>query len=447
MMHGYLAFDGENALLTPFRTWRNTITEPAAEILTEKFQFNIPQRWSVAHLYQAILNGESHVGDIRFITTLSGYIHWKLTGEKVLGVNDASGMFPIDSSNGNYNARMLSGFDDLVSGHGFGWTLPDILPKVLRAGDPAGFLTPEGARLLDPGGQLASGIPVCPPEGDAGTGMAATNSVSERTGNVSAGTSIFLMAVLERELSGVYRDIDNVMTPAGRPVAMVHCNNCTTDLDAWVKLFGEAIEATGDAIGISGVKVDKSALYEALYRQALEGDPDCGGLISYNYYAGEHITKINQGRPLFARLPGSKLTLANFMRALLFSAMSTLRLGMEVLTGQENVRLDALHGHGGLFKTKTVGQKLMAAALNTPVSVTESAGEGGAWGIALLAAFMMQKGEGETLEAYLAEKVFSGSAGSVENPDPNDVRGFAAFIERYRSGLDIERAAEKYLHS
>ncbi|MDR0867485.1 MAG: FGGY-family carbohydrate kinase [Planctomycetota bacterium] len=434
MMHGYLVFDANDKLLAPFRTWRNTTTETAAHALTEKFRFNVPQRWSIAHLYQAILNDEPHVKDIRFFTTLAGYVHWQLTGKKVLGIGDVSGMFPIDSAANNYDAEKLRQFADLVADKKFSWTLPEILPQVLVAGADAGALTAAGAQLLDPTGKLPSGIPLCPPEGDAGTGMVATNSVAEREGNVSAGTSIFSMVVLEKPLSQVHVEIDIVTTPSGKPVAMVHCNNCTSDLDAWVKIFQEFS-------ALSGAPIDKSALYEMLYRRALDGDPDCGGLLSYNYYGGEPVTFTDEGRPLFARAPNSRFTLANFIRAMLFSTMSTLKLGMNILTEKEHVRLDQIFGHGGLFKTPGVGQRLMAAALNVPVVVLESAGEGGAWGIALLAAYRRQKSADETLESYLAQKVFVGGAGSRVEPDAADVAGFAKFIARYEKGLAIERAA------
>jgi sugar (pentulose or hexulose) kinase len=438
MMHGYLVFDKDGRQLVPFRTWRNTITEKAAAKLTGEFQFNIPQRWSIAHLYQAILNKEPHTRDIAFLPTLSSYMHWKLTGRKVVGLSEASGMFPVDSSTNDFNTRLEERFQKLISSSGFNWKFRDIFPVVLNAGENAGTLTPEGAKLLDPSGRLKPGIPLCPPEGDAGTGMAATNSAAKRSGNISAGTSVFAMVVLEKDLSKMYPEIDMITTPAGRPVAMVHCNNCTSDLDAWVKLFRELVD-------LAGAKIDRAALYDALYFKALEGDDDCGGLLSYNYYAGEHLTGIEQGRPLFARLPDSKFTLANFMRAVLFSSMGTLKLGMNILTQKEGVRLDGLLGHGGLFKTKEAGQRLVAAALNTPISVMESAGEGGAWGIALLAAYMLWRDRDETLEAYLAEKVFAGNVGSRVEPDPRDVRGFEKFMERYAVGLDIERAAVKHL--
>lgn len=437
MMHGYLVFDNNGNQLVPFRTWRNTTTEQAANLLTEEFGFNIPQRWSIAHLYQAILNGEDHVKDISYMTTLAGYVHWKLTGEKTLGVGEASGMFPIDSITNNYNATMLEQCNALIADKKFAWRLQDILPLVQNAGENAGVLTEDGAKLLDPIGELKSGIQMCPPEGDAGTGMVATNSVAERTGNVSAGTSIFAMIVMEKELSKVYPEIDMVTTPAGKPVAMVHCNNCTSDLDAWVKLFAEQNE-------LLGFKIDKPTLYDALYFKALEGDADCGGLLSYNYYSGEPITGFEQGRPLFARTPNSQFTLANFMRSMLYSTMATLKLGMDILT-KENVQVEQLLGHGGLFKTKGVGQQFMAAAIGVPVSVMESAGEGGAWGIALLAAYCRNKGKDETLEAFLNEKVFADNMGICVEPNEKDMQGFAKFMERYVAGLAIEQATVENL--
>jgi sugar (pentulose or hexulose) kinase len=434
MMHGYLVFDKNGDQLVPFRTWRNTITEKAAAFLTEKFNFNIPQRWSVAHLYQAILNGEPHVKDIDYITTLAGYVHWKLTEKKVLGIGDASGMFPIDS--GKYNPQMLKTFDDLAASQNYTWKIANILPAILNAGENAGTLTAQGAKLLDPSGNLKAGIPLCPPEGDAGTGMVATNSVAERTGNVSAGTSIFAMIVMEKELSKVYPEIDIVTTPAGKPVAMVHCNNCTSDIDAWIKLFRELLD-------MSGAKINKAALYDELYYKALEAQEDCGGLLSFNYFSGETITGLEEGRPLFARLPDSNFNLANFMRTLLFSSMATLKYGIDILTEKEKARIDSLLGHGGLFKTKGVGQRFMAAVFNAPVGVMESAGEGGAWGIAILAAFM-REGK-ETLEKFLAEKVFAGKTGARIEPDPKDVVSFGKFMERYTAGLKIEQAAVENL--
>ncbi|GAU78887.1 xylulokinase [Fusibacter sp. 3D3] len=434
MMHGYLVFDKYENQLVPFRTWRNTTTEQAAQQLTAAFSFSIPQRWSIAHLYQAMLKGEEHVKDIALITTLAGYVHWKLTGEKIIGVGEASGMFPIDSEVNAYDSKMLFTFEQLKKAHHVNWTLQEILPKVCLAGESGGKLTAEGALRLDPSGQLRSGVLLCPPEGDAGTGMVATNSVAERTGNVSAGTSIFAMVVLEHALSKVYTEIDMVTTPSGKPVAMVHCNNCTSDIDAWLQLFDSFA-------GEIGVKMDKTELYNILYRQALEGDADCGGLLAYNYFAGEPITGFEEGRPLFARLPNSNFTLANFVRTLLFSAMGTLKIGMEILTEKENIQLDQLLGHGGLFKVQNVGQRLMAAALSVPVTVMESAGEGGAWGIALLAAYAREKASDETLEHYLNHHVFNLNSGVQVEPSQEDQAGFKVFMDRYTKGLMIEQAA------
>lgn len=434
MMHGYMAFDKEGELLVPFRTWRNTITEEACKKLIPVFSFNIPQRWSIAHLYQAILNKEPHVKDIAFFTTLAGYIHWKLSGEKVLGVGEASGMFPIDSEKCDFNRRMVGQFDELIKDQGFGWKLEEILPKVLSAGEKAGILTEEGAKLLDPTGNLEAGIPMCPPEGDAGTGMVATNSVAVRTGNVSAGTSIFAMVVMEGELSKVHEEIDMVTTPDGSPVAMVHCNNCTSDLNAWVNLFGEFAESFG-------IKADKNELFGTLYRKALEADKDCGGLMAYNYFSGEPITGFDEGRPLFARTPDSHFTLANFMRTHLYSALATLKIGLDILLKEEKVSVDSITGHGGLFKTPVVGQSMMAAAMNAPVTVMDTASEGGAWGMAVLAAFMEEKEENETLTSYLAEKIFAGQTGTTIAPNPEDVAGFDAFIKKYVSCLPAERGA------
>jgi len=438
MMHGYLVFNHEEEQLVPFRTWRNTTTEQAAALLTDSFQYNVPQRWSISHLYQAILNGEKHTGDIAFMTTLSGYVHWKLTGQKVLGVGDASGMFPIDSTTKDYHSHMVEQFDSLLRDRNLKFKLADIMPKVLCAGEPAGCLTEEGAKLLDPSGQLQTGIPMCAPEGDAGTGMVATNSVVERTGNVSAGTSIFAMVVLEKELSKLHIEIDMVTTPAGKPVAMVHCNNCTSDLDAWVKLFGELYSSMG-------FQVKKSELYDMLYEKALEGEPDCGGLLSYNSVSGEPLTGFDQGRPLLTRTPDSQFTLGNFMRALLFSTVSTLKIGMDILE-EEQVKLEQILGHGGLFKTPVVGQRMIAAALGVPIAVMESAGEGGAWGIALLAAYHINPADDKSLEAFLANMVFCGNKGTVLTPDAADQKGFAVFLERYRRGLEIQKAAVTYLN-
>ena len=434
MMHGYMAFDKEGNLLVPFRTWRNSITGPSAEALTELFQYNIPQRWSIATLYQAILNDVEHVKDVAFFTTLAGYSHWQLTGEKVLGVGDASGMFPIDPETKDYDAAMIQKFDELVADKNYPWKLKEILPKVLVAGEHAGTLTEEGARLLDETGTLEAGIPLCPPEGDAGTGMVATNSVAKRTGNVSAGTSVFAMVVLEKELKKVYSEIDLVTTPDGSLVAMAHANNCTSDLNAWVGLFKEFAESFG-------IDVDMNKLFGTLYNKALEGDADCGGLLSYGYLSGENITGVSEGRPMFVRSPESKFNLANFMRAHLFTALGALKVGMDILLKEENVAIDSILGHGGLFKTKGVGQSILAAAIDAPVSVMETAGEGGPWGMALLAAYMLDKAEDETLQAYLSEKVFGDNKGTSMDPVKADVEGFEVFIERYKKGIAIEQAA------
>ena len=434
MMHGYLAFNKDGELLVPFRTWRNTITQEASEALTEAFQFNIPQRWSIAHLYQAILNGEDHVKDVDFFTTLDGYIHWQLTGEKVLGVGSASGMFPVDSDTKDYYTSMIEKFDEMAAAKGMPWKVENLLPKVLLAGDNAGVLTAEGAKKLDPTGTLQPGCPLCPPEGDAGTGMAATNSVKQRTGNVSAGTSVFAMIVLEKALKEVHEEIDMVTTPSGDAVAMVHCNNCTSDLNAWVNVFKEFAESFG-------MEVDMNKLFGTLYNKALEGDKDCGGLLAYNYFSGEHITGFEEGRPMFVRTPDSKFNLANFMRANLYTSLGALKVGLDILLKEEGVAVDRITGHGGLFKTKGVGQKILAGAMDATVSVMKTAGEGGAWGIALLASYMIQKEEGESLADYLQNKVFGGDEGEKMDPDPEDVKGFDEFIKRYKAGFPIERAA------
>ena len=434
MMHGYMAFGADDEILVPFRTWRNAITEEASEKLTKLFNYNIPQRWSIAHLYQAILNGEDHVKDIKFQTTLAGYIHWKLTGRKVLGVGEASGMFPIDIATGKFNQTMVDAFNKEVEGKGYPWKLLDIFPEVLTAGENAGELTAEGAKLLDPTGTLQAGCPLCPPEGDAGTGMVATNSVARRTGNVSAGTSVFSMVVLEKELSKVYPELDLVTTPSGDLVAMVHCNNCTSDLNAWVNIFKEFAEAFG-------VDVDMNKLFGTLYNKAMEGDVNGGNLLAYNYISGENITGMEEGRPMFVRTPNSKFNLANFMRVNLYTALGALKIGMDLLLKEEGVQVDKLLGHGGLFKTKGVGQQILADAMNTPISVMETAGEGGAWGIAVLASYMVQKAEGESLGDYLNNKVFAGQEGSELAPDPEGVKGFDEFIEIYKAGRPIQRAA------
>ena len=434
MMHGYMAFDEKDTLLVPFRTWRNTITGQACEELSPYLNFNVPQRWSVAHLYQAILNGEEHVKSIKFQTTLAGYIHWQMSGEKVVGIGEAAGMFPIDSKTRDYNQTMVDKFDAKLAEKGMPYKLRDIFPKVLVAGEQAGTLTAEGAKKLDPTGTLQPGALMCPPEGDAGTGMVATNSVAVRTGNVSAGTSVFAMVVLENELKKLHEELDMVTTPAGDAVAMVHCNNCTSDLNAWVNIFKEFAESFG-------VDVDMNKLFGTLYNKALEGDKDCGGLLAYNYFSGEHITGFTEGRPMVVRTPEAKFNLANFMRVNLYTAFGALKCGLDILLKEEQVKIDCIYGHGGLFKTKGVGQSILAAAMNAPVAVMETAGEGGAWGIALLAAYMADKEDGETLDAYLNNRIFAGEKGETMNPDPADVEGFDQFIELYKAGLPIEAAA------
>jgi len=433
MMHGYMAFNAKNELLVPFRTWRNTITGQAASELTKLFNYNIPQRWSISHLYQSILNGEEHVKDVTYFSTLAGYIHWQLTGKKVLGVGDASGMFPIDPATKDYISEMVEKFDALVAPKGFGWKLGEILPKVLCAGEDAGSLTDEGAKLLDPAGDLEAGISLCPPEGDAGTGMTATNAVAQRTGNISAGTSVFSMIVLEKPLENVYEEIDLVTTPSGSLVAMAHCNNCTSDLNAWASIFNEF------AKGI-GANPDAGALYGAILNAAMTADPDCGGVMTYGYFSGEHMTHFEEGRPVLMRTADAKFTLGNFARAIVFSALGAIKIGNNILQ-KEGVALDKMTGHGGLYKTKTVGQKLTAACFDAPVSVMETAGEGGAWGIALLAEYMMNKAEGETLESYLDTKVFADMKCVTLEPDQKDVEGFNKFMERYIACLPVERAA------
>lgn len=436
MMHGYMPFDKEGNLLAEFRTWRNTNTGEAAAALSELFVYNIPLRWSISHLYQAILNNEPHVRNIHFLTTLAGYVHWQLTGKKVLGIGDASGMLPIDPKTKNYSAPMIEKFNQLIAPKGFGWQVQDILPKVLLAGEDAGKLTAEGARRLDVSGHLKAGIPVCPPEGDAGTGMVATNAVKQRTGNVSAGTSSFSMIVLEKDLSKPYEMIDMVTTPDGSLVAMVHCNNCTSDLNAWVNLFKEYQE-------LLGIPVDMNEIFGKLYNHALQGDADCGGLLSYNYISGEPVTGLAEGRPLFVRSANDKFNLANFMRAHLYASVGVLKIGNDILFKQEKVKVDRITGHGGLFKTKGVGQRVLAAAIDSPISVMETAGEGGAWGIALLASFLVNNTAGQTLADFLEEKVFAGNAGVEIAPTAEDVAGFNAYIENYKAGLPIEETATK----
>ena len=432
MMHGYLAFDENWNLLVPFRTWRNTMTAAAAAELTAAFGFNLPQRWSVAHLYQAMLNREPHLEKIAHITTLAGYLHFLLTGVNALGVGDASGMFPIDSATGQYDAAMLKKFNALAAKQGYPFDLRALLPAVLPAGADAGALTESGAKLLDPTGVLQPGVPLCPPEGDAGTGMAATNSVAPRTGNVSAGTSIFAMVVLEKPLSRVYPEIDVVTTPDGAAVAMVHCNNCTSDLNAWVNLLVESA-------ALCGATPDKSALYETLFRLSLQGAPDCGGIASVNYISGEGVTHFDAGIPLLLRRPDSEFSLANFMRAQIYAAFATLALGLDILK-QENVALDILLGHGGIFKTPGVAQRYLAAAAGVPVTCLETAGEGGPYGMALLAAYRLHRRDGETLADYLQTRVFAQAAGETVTPSPADKDGFAAFLAQYKTALQAERA-------
>ena len=434
MMHGYMAFNDQQNILVPFRTWRNTNTAKAAAELSELFVYNIPLRWSISHIYQAILDNEEHVADIDFLTTLAGYIHWQLTGNKVLGIGDASGMLPIDPETHNYSAAMVEKFNKLIAPKGFNWTLLDILPEVLNAGENAGFLTAEGANKLDISGHLKPGIPLCPPEGDAGTGMVATNAVKQRTGNVSAGTSSFSMIVLEKDLSKPYEMIDMVTTPDGSLVAMVHCNNCTSDLNAWVNLFKEYQQ-------LLGIPVDMNEVFGKLYNNALTGDADCGGLIAYNYISGEPVTGLAEGRPMFVRSANDKFNLANFMRANLYASVGVLKIGNDILFNEEHVKVDRITGHGGLFKTKGVGQRVLAAAINSPISVMETAGEGGAWGIALLASYLINNSNGSTLADWLESNVFAGNTGVEIAPTAEDVAGFNKWIENYKRGLAIEQAA------
>ena len=437
MMHGYMAFNEKEEILVPFRTWRNTNTAKAAAALSELFVYNIPLRWSISHLYEAILDNEEHVKDIHFLTTLAGFVHWQITGNKVLGVGDASGMLPVDPATKTYSAEMVEKFDNLVAPKGFNWKLLDILPKVLVAGENAGFLSVEGAKKLDISGHLKPGIPLCPPEGDAGTGMVATNAVKQRTGNVSAGTSSFSMIVLEKDLSKPYEMIDMVTTPDGSMVAMVHCNNCTSDLNAWVGLFKEYQE-------LLGIPVDMNEIYGKLYNNALKGDADCGGLISYNYISGEPVTGLAEGRPLFVRSANDKFNLANFMRTHLYASVGVLKIGNDILFKEEKVKVDRITGHGGLFKTQGVSQRILAAAINSPISVMETAGEGGAWGIALLGSYLVNNEKKQPLADFLEETVFAGNAGVEIAPTPEDVAGFNAYIENYKRGLEIEQAAVSF---
>ena len=437
MMHGYMPFNKKEEILVPFRTWRNTNTGRAAAALSELFVYNIPLRWSISHLYQAILDNESHVNEIDFLTTLAGYVHWQITGEKVLGIGDASGMLPIDPTTHNYSAEMVAKFNKLIAPKEYNWKLEDILPKVLSAGENAGVLTPEGSKKLDASGHLKAGIPICPPEGDAGTGMVATNAVQQRTGNVSAGTSSFSMIVLEKDLSKPYEMIDMVTTPDGSLVAMVHCNNCTSDLNAWVNLFKEYQE-------LLGIPVNMDEIYSKLYNIALTGDTDCGGLLSYNYISGEPVTGFADGRPLFVRSANDKFNLANFMRTHLYASVGVLKIGNDILFNEEKIKVDRITGHGGLFRTKGVGQRILAAAINSPISVMETAGEGGAWGIALLGSYLVNNEKKQSLADFLDESVFVGDAGIEVSPTPEDVAGFNAYIENYKAGLPIEEAAVKF---
>ena len=433
MMHGYMVFDKAGKLLVPFRTWRNNTAAYAGDRLTEVFGYHIPARWSIAHLYQAILDNEEHVKDIAFQTTLEGYVHWMLTGKKVIGIGEASGMFPVDPATKQYNKKMLAQFNELVKGK-VGFKVEDILPQILVAGEDAGHLTQAGAKFLDPSGNLKAGIPLCPPEGDAETGMVATNAIKPRTGNVSAGTSIFAMIVLEKTLSKAYPEIDLVMTPVGDLVGMVHCNNCTSDLNGWVNMFGEFA-------ALLGVEIPKWKLYDTLYFESEKGDKDCGGLLAYNYVSNEHVTNVEHGRPLFVRKADGNFNLANFMRTHLYSAFGALKVGCDIMLKEEGVKLDKITGHGGLFKTERVGQSYLAAAINAPVTVMKTAGEGGAWGMAVLANYLIQKKSGESLDTYLEERVFNGQEGTTLAPDPKDVAGFEEFAKRYVEGLPIVREA------
>lgn len=434
MMHGYMALDQDGNQIAPFQTWRNTNTQEAADELTELFRFNIPLRWSVAHLYQRILNQEEHVNRLAYVSTLSGYIHWKLTGEKVIGIGDAAGMFPIDSNICDYDEQMVRKFDALISKYAYSWKLRDIFPKVLVAGEWAGSLTKEGAALLDESGNLEAGIPMCPPEGDAGTGMTATNSVAPGTGNVSAGTSTFAMIVLEKQLSRVHREIDMVTTPSGFPCAMSHANNGTSDLNAWVSLFGEFAR-------LMGYQVDTGELFARLYSNSLKGDSDCGGLLAYGYYSGENITMINEGRLAFLRTPESRFNLANFMKAHLYTSLGAVKMGLDILMRDEQVKVNRIMGHGGFFKTRGVGQRYLAAAVGAPVTIMDTASEGGAWGIALLAAYLIDKQEGESLEDYLNNRIFRELSGETAIPLEEDIKGFDVFMARYKAGLEIEKKA------
>jgi sugar (pentulose or hexulose) kinase len=437
MMHGYVALDAEGNLLVPFRTWRNNITGEACEELTPLLDFAVPQRWSIAHLYQSILEKQTHVPRIAHLATLAGYVHWKLTGEHKMGVGEASGMFPIDPLTGDWDATRMAKFDALIAPRKLSWKLRDILPDVLPAGRPAGKLTAEGAKLIDPSGTLPAGIPLCPLEGDAGTGMVATNAVRPRSGNVSAGTSVFAMIVLEKSLARVHEEIDIVVTPDGKPVAMAHSNNGSSDLDAWIALFGEVAKALG-------AEATLDDLYGKLLPLAVRGDPDAGGLLAINYVSGEHMTGFTEGRPLFARQQDARFTLDNFVRAMLYASLCSLRTGLNILTEEEGVVIEEIRGHGGFFKGGDTGQRMMAAALNVPVSIPATAGEGGAWGMAVLAAYMLSADAKQSLPDYLDERIAK-SIGKPVKPDPRDVQGFTEFFARHKKGLAIEREAVKAL--
>lgn len=431
MMHGYLVFDSQEKLLVPFRTWRNTITGQSADILSRHFNFNIPQRWSIAHLYQSILNKEDHVVNIDFLTTLAGYVHWKVTGERVIGIGDASGIFPIDEAALDYNKNMMEQFKELAEKDGFTVSLENIFPKVLPAGQAGGKLTKEGALLIDPTGTLQEGIPVCPPEGDAGTGMVATNSITPETGNISAGTSIFAMIVLEKNLSEYYSEIDMVTTPDGHPVAMVHCNTCTSDIDAWVRLFYEFAKQIDHSVSISDV-------YNMLYQSALNGSLDCGGLTSVNYFSGEPVVNITDGAPLFIRKADSEFNLSNFMRTHIYSSFATVKIGLDLLFNEQEIKIRKLLGHGGLFKIEKVAQQMLASSLDTPVEVTDTASEGGAWGMAILAEFMSHKEQNQSLEEYLNTKIFADAKSNVCYPNKEETEGFNSFLVRYKKALQVE---------
>ncbi|MCM3741376.1 FGGY-family carbohydrate kinase [Oceanobacillus luteolus] len=438
MMHGYLAFSQDGTLLTPFRTWRNNTTEKAAIELTELFQFNIPERWSIAHLYQAILDEESHVEDVNFLTTLAGYVHWKLSGEKVLGIGDASGVFPIDENTGNYSEELLLKFENMKRVSAYEWNIRSILPTVLKAGDVAGNLTEEGAKLLDVNGYLQAGSFMAPPEGDAGTGMVSTNSVRKQTGNISVGTSAFSMIVLDKPLKKVYRDIDIVTTPTGNPVAMVHTNNCSSDINAWANIFKEFAERLG-------IEIEPDKLYESLFLTTTKADPDAGGLINYSYLSGENITKMPEGRPLFVRDVNSSFTLANFILTQLYAAFAPLKIGMDILYNEEEIQTNVLIAQGGLFKTTVIAQQILSNALNTPITVMNTASEGGAWGMAVLAAYTKFGNENMNLEDFLDQYVFVNPNSSTLSPEPQGVEGYETFINNYKAGLPVEEAAIKYI--